>query len=65
MTDRQRQILGLFSEDKTLTSERLCDKIGMSDFTAKREISYLKKMEMLERIGSDKTGYWIIKGVTK
>lgn len=65
LTDRQRLILRLFSDDKTLTRERLCDKTGMSDSTAKREISYLKKMEMLERIGSDKTGYWIIKGVTK
>ena len=65
LTDRQRLILGLFSDDKTLTRERLCDKTGMSDSTAKREISYLKKMGMIERIGSDKTGYWIIKGVTK
>ena len=65
LTDRQRLILRLFSDDKTLTRERLCDKTGMSDSTAKREISYLKKMGMLERTGSDKTGSWIIKGVTK
>lgn len=57
LTDRQRLILGLFSNDKTLTRERLCDKTGMSDSTAKREIAYLKKMGMLERVGSDKTGY--------
>lgn len=37
---------------------------GMSDSTAKREIAYLKKMGMLERVGSDKTEYWIIKGDT-
>ena len=43
LTDRQRLILGLFSNDKTLTRERLCDKTGMSDSTAKREIAYLKK----------------------
>lgn len=65
LTDRQRLILRLFSDDKTLTRERLCDKTGMSDSTAKREIAYLKKMGMLERVGSDKTGYWIIKGVAK
>lgn len=65
LTDRQRLILRLFSDDKTLTRERLCDKTGMSDSTAKREIAYLKKMGMIVRIGSDKTGYWIIKGVAK
>lgn len=54
LTDRQRLILRLFSDDKTLTRERLCDKTGMSDSTAKREIAYLKKWEC-----------WNVSGVIK
>jgi DNA-binding Lrp family transcriptional regulator len=36
----------------------LADKIGCSTATIKRHIQELKKMRIIERIGSDKAGFW-------
>jgi len=38
----------------------LADKTGYSTATIKRHLQELKKMGIIERIGSDKTGYWKI-----
>ena len=58
LTERQKLILRMFSEEKNLSRERLCEKTGLSDATAKREIAFLKKTGYLERVGSFKSGYW-------
>ena len=58
LTERQELILQMFSEDKSLSRERICEKTGFSDGTIKREIAFLKKLGYLERVGSLKTGYW-------
>lgn len=60
LTERQNMILQMFDEDKTLSRERLCEKTSLSDGTIKREIAYLKSIGKLKRIGSDKTGYWLV-----
>lgn len=60
LTERQKLILQTFSEEKSLSRERLCEKTGLSDVTAKREIAFLKKAGYLERVGSLKTGHWIV-----
>jgi putative transcriptional regulator len=60
LTERQKLILQTFSEEKSLSRERLCEKTGLSDATAKREIAFLKKAGYLERVGSLKTGHWIV-----
>ena len=57
LTERQKLILQTFSEEKSLSRERLCEKTGLSDATAKREIAFLKKAGYLERVGSLKTGH--------
>ena len=61
LTERQKLILQMFSENKSLSRERLCEKTNLSDATAKREIAFLKKTGYLERIGSLKGGYWKVK----
>ena len=60
LTDRQNLILQMFNEDRVLSRERLCAKTGISDATAKREITYLKRLGVLKRIGSNKNGYWLV-----
>ena len=60
LTDRQNMTLQMFDEDKTLSRERLCEKTGLSDGTIKREIAYLKSIGKLKRIGSDKSGSWLV-----
>ena len=58
LIERQKMILRMFLEEKNLSRERLCEKTGLSDATAKREIAYLKKTGYLARVGSFKSGYW-------
>ena len=60
LTERQKMILRMFLEEKNLSRERLCEKTGLSNVTAKREIAFLKKAGYLERVGSLKTGHWIV-----
>ena len=43
LTERQKLILQMLSENKSLSRERLCEKTNLSDATAKREIAFLKK----------------------
>lgn len=38
----------------------LAAKVGCSAATIKRHIQELKKLGFIERVGSDKTGYWKI-----
>ena len=61
LTERQKMILQMFADDKSLSRERLCEKTGLSDATAKREIAFLKKNGFLERIGSLNGGHWEVK----
>lgn len=51
-------ILQMFAKEKGLSRKILCEKAGLSDATAKREIAFLKKAGFLKRIGSLKNGYW-------
>jgi len=54
----KRNILQCLKENPKANYRELADKTGYSTSTIKRHIQELKKMEIIERIGSDKTGYW-------
>ena len=60
LTDRQHIILDLICEDDTITISQMIQKIQVSEITIKRELSILKKMGILERIGGRKEGKWLI-----
>lgn len=60
LTDRQQIILDLIREDETITISQMIQKIQVSEITIKRELSILKKMGVLERIGGRKEGKWLI-----
>ena len=63
LTERQRTILQFISEDKTISRERLCDYVGLSDSTIKRELAHLQKEGYIHREGSRKTGIWVVNKV--
>jgi len=44
-----------------ITLDQLATEIGMSISGIKKNINQLKKLGIIERKGSDKTGYWEIK----
>ena len=60
LTDRQQIILDLIRKDDTITISQMIQKIQVSEITIKRELSILKKMGVLERIGGRKEGKWLI-----
>ena len=50
----------LISQDEKITSEEISELLQISISTAKRKIKELKEKGMIERVGSDKTGFWKI-----
>jgi fido (protein-threonine AMPylation protein)/DNA-binding transcriptional ArsR family regulator len=53
-------VFSLISENKNITATELCERLNMSLSTVRRKIKTLKEAGVIERIGSDKTGYWKI-----
>ncbi len=47
-------------QNKDLTASQIGERLGMSLSTVRRKIKELKEKGLIERIGSDKTGYWKI-----
>jgi predicted HTH transcriptional regulator len=56
----KRNILQYLKQNPKANYKELADKTGYSTATIKRHIQELKKMGIIERIGSDKTGRWKI-----
>ncbi len=53
-------VFSLISQDKNITATEISGRLNMSLSTVRRKIKTLKDEGMVERIGSDKTGYWKI-----
>lgn len=51
-------ILQYLKQNPKANYRELADKTGYSTATIKRHIQVLKKMRIIELIGSDKTGSW-------
>ena len=43
-----------------ITRHELCERLNVSLATVRRTIAQLKDMGLLERVGSDKKGHWIV-----
>ena len=55
-----QKILALISEKKDITIEELAKAINITTRAVKKNISHLKKLGKLRRVGSDRAGYWEI-----
>lgn len=60
LTDNERVLLRLLSEDPGYTMPRLSEKMGISRKTVAQRMKQLKEKGFIERIGSDRKGYWKI-----
>lgn len=45
-------------EKNSITANEVCEKTDFSRPTVERALKKLKYLEIIERIGSDKKGYW-------
>lgn len=69
LTNRQQNILAIIKEGgginggikEGLTKEELAKLLGVGLRTVEREMSILKQLNLVEHLGSNKTGYWIVK----
>jgi ATP-dependent DNA helicase RecG len=59
--DTQDAILAALRDTPTLTASDLAAKIGITDRNIKQNIKALKDAGLLERIGTNRKGQWIVK----
>ncbi len=51
-------VFAIIQENNKITAKEIAQKLDVSLSTAKRRIKILKDSHKIERVGSDKTGYW-------
>lgn len=59
--NRFKKILDLLNTNNKLSAQELSEYLGVSKRTIQRDLNKLKENGKLERIGSEKGGYWKIK----
>ena len=58
--ERVLQIIELMKENNQITIIELSNKLKVTVRTINRDITQLKEMKKIDRVGSDKTGHWLI-----
>jgi len=61
LKEKQLLIIQKIAKNKTITQKELADILRVSERQIKRQIKKLKDIDLLERVGSNKKGYWLIK----
>lgn len=61
LTDIQKQILDILSENNYCSAKIMAEQIGVSSRSIENNIKKLKEYEILERYRSPKNGYWEIR----
>jgi ATP-dependent DNA helicase RecG len=60
-TSTKDQILDILRENQNLTRSEMAQLLGKSQNTIKDHLAALKSENRVERIGSDRDGYWRVK----
>ena len=60
VTDIEAKILKLIYDNPTITTSKLADMLSVTRKTISTHIKIMKKNNVIERIGSDRKGYWKI-----
>lgn len=58
LTNIESTVLRAISEEPGATYERLAEKCGVSRPTIARSVKRLQQLQLIRRIGADKTGQW-------
>ncbi|MCL1895147.1 MAG: helix-turn-helix domain-containing protein [Clostridiales bacterium] len=61
VNSQQRQIFDLLVSNPKMTTKALSEAVGMNERNIRKNIKVLKDAGLIERIGSDKAGYWKVK----
>ena len=61
VTDAERRILNELMKNPGYTYMMIADNLGISKKTVAEHIKSLKEKGIINRVGNNKNGYWIIK----
>lgn len=65
ITEAQKVILQTITLYNSITQQKLSEIVGISRRSIIENMSKLKDMGLLKRIGTDRRGYWEVQKVTK
>lgn len=58
VTDKEQELLSLLAEDPGYTMPQLAEQLNVSRKTVAVRLKKLKEAGRIERVGSDRKGYW-------
>lgn len=61
LTKKEQEVLAAIQKDNAVTAASIANQCQVTTRTIERAIKSLKEKGLIERVGSDKTGHWIIK----
>jgi Fic family protein len=63
LSNTEQAVLKAITSNPYANYQEIADKIGKTSKTVQRALASLKDCRLISRVGSDKTGHWISKGV--
>ncbi len=60
VSKRQLDVIGFIRNNKSISINELAEKCNVGRETIKRDLKKLKELNLLKRVGSDKSGFWKI-----
>ena len=61
LTEKQKLLLDILRNNPTITQKEIVESASLSRSTVQRTVKELTEMGRLKRVGSKKTGSWIVK----
>ena len=63
LSKTEQAVLTAITSNPYATYQEIADKIGKTSKTVQRTLACLKDRDLISRVGSDKNGHWVSKGV--
>ena len=58
LTANDEKVLSMIDIDGRLTAPRIAKSLGVSESTVRRSFRRLRDLGIIDRVGSDKAGFW-------
>jgi ATP-dependent DNA helicase RecG len=61
LNETQNELLKLMIENPQITANQISDKLDINERNVKKNIKALKDADLIDRVGTTRTGHWIVK----
>lgn len=61
LTLNDEKVLSMIDIDGRLTALRIAKNLGISESTVRRSFRRLRDLNIIDRVGSDKSGFWRVR----